>query len=152
MNELDEAKRIGGSPYIMNEQPGGFGAKFYAADDGIIGKVIIDDTKMGPPGHAHGGSVATLIDEAMGGSAWFAGYRVVAVSLTFSLKLAVPLGVEVTLRGRVERKEGRKVFTTGELLLPDGRVAAQGTGVFVEAPQLVGDAGDFNPFGLLKDQ
>jgi acyl-coenzyme A thioesterase PaaI-like protein len=116
----------------------------------VIGRVILDDSKQGPPGHAHGGSLATLLDEAMGASAWFAGYRVVAVNLNIDLKLAVPLHVEVVLRGRVERKEGRKVFTTGELLLPDGRVAIEGRGVFIEAPQLVGSEG-LNPFKHLDE-
>jgi acyl-coenzyme A thioesterase PaaI-like protein len=148
--EFDENKRIGGSKFMFGDQPGGFGAKFYAdGEGGIIGKVIMDDSKEGPPGHAHGGALAALVDEVMGASAWHAGHRVLAVSLSFSLKSAVPLHTEVILRGRVDRKEGRKVFASGELLLPDGRIAIEGTGVFVEAPQLVGIDG-YNPFGLLN--
>lgn len=150
---MDESRRIGGSPLIMNPQPGGFGARFYAEGaDGeakVIGKVVVDATKEGPPGHVHGGALATLVDEAMGASAWYSGLRVVAVSLTFSLRLAVPLGVEITMRGRVTGRDGRKVFTSGELLLPDGRVAVEGTGVFVEAPHLVGTSEMLNPFQLL---
>lgn len=146
---MDERHRIGGSPFLVNDPPGGFGMKLYAdGTSGVTGRVSIDRSKEGPPGHAHGGSLATLIDEVMGASAWHSGHRVVAVSLTFSLRQAVPLEIEITLRGRVERKEGRKVYTTGELILPDGRVAVEGTGIFVEAPHLVGAEG-FNPFDLL---
>ncbi len=148
--QFSEQRRIGGSSIIFNPPPGGFGARFYAADNGqIIGRVTVDDTKQGPPGHVHGGALATLVDEAMGASAWFSGYRVVAVHLEFRLKHAVPLNVEITMRGWVVRKEGRKVFAAGELLLPDGRVAVEGSGVFVEAPHLVG-AGGMNPFSYLS--
>jgi acyl-coenzyme A thioesterase PaaI-like protein len=148
--EFDEDRRIGGSIYVFGDVPGGFGAKFYTDNSGgVIGRVTIDATKQGPPGHVHGGALSTLVDEVMGASAWVAGHRVLAVNLNFNLKMAVPIGVEVTLRGRVDRKEGRKVFASGELYLPDGRVAVEGTGVFVEAPQLVGADG-INPFGLLN--
>ncbi|MCU0496180.1 MAG: PaaI family thioesterase [Anaerolineae bacterium] len=146
---VEGLRRIGGSPYVFQPPPGGFGARLYDAGvEGIIGKVVIDQSKEGPPGHAHGGSLATLVDEVMGASAWFGGHRVLAVNLNISLKLAVPLNIEVTLKGRVQRKEGRKIYTTGELILPDGRIAVEGTGVFVEAPQLVGADG-LNPFQLL---
>lgn len=149
---MEGLRRIGGSPYVFRPPPGGFGARLYdAGSDGIIGKVVIDESKEAPPGHAHGGSLATLVDEVMGASAWFGGHRVLAVNLNISLKLAVPLHLEVTLKGRVERREGRKVYTTGELILPDGRIAVEGTGIFVEAPHLVGADG-INPFQLLEDE
>jgi acyl-coenzyme A thioesterase PaaI-like protein len=151
MGEIDENRRIGGSSFIFNAPPGGFGAKFYVdGNGGVIGKVAIDSSKQGPPGHAHGGALTTLVDEAMGASAWHSGYRVLAVNLNINLKLAVPLEIEITLRGRVERKEGRKVFTRGELILPDGQIAVEATGIFVEAPHLVGMEG-LNPFKLLNE-
>lgn len=149
--EFDERERIGGSDFVFGEKPGGFGAQFYTdGSGGIVGKVVVDESKQGPLGYVHGGASAALVDEVMGASAWFAGYRVVAVNLSFNLRNAVPLNVELILRGRVERKEGRKIFTTGELILPDGRVAVEGQGIFIEAPQLVG-AGGFNPFGRLSE-
>jgi acyl-coenzyme A thioesterase PaaI-like protein len=148
--EFDERQRIGGSSIIFNPPPGGFGARFYGTGSGqVIGKVSVDDSKQGPPGHVHGGALATLIDEAMGASAWFSGYRVVAVHLEFDLRFAVPLNLEITMRGWVVRTEGRKVFTLGELMLPDGQVAVTGSGIFVNAPQLVGFEG-MNPFGYLQ--
>ena len=38
----------------------------------------------GPPGHAHGGSMAAVLDEAMGAAAWMEGHLVVAVRLATS--------------------------------------------------------------------
>jgi hypothetical protein len=144
--------RIGGSTFIFAPPPGGFGVQMYfdPSTNETIGYVSVDDSKQGPPGHVHGGAVTTLIDEAMGACVWYRGFRVVAVNLNINLKLAVPLNVEVILRGRVARQEGRKIFTSGELVLPDGQIAADGSGVFVEAPHLVGALGH-NPFSRLTD-
>lgn len=141
--------RIGGSTFVLGKKPGGFGARFYMDDEGkISGKVVIDTTKEGPPGHAHGGSLATLIDEAMGAACWQNGYQVLAVNLNFNYKRPVPLDTEVTITGKVVRKEGRKVHTSGAVVLPDGTVAVEGTGVFVEAPQYFGRK---NFFAMVED-
>lgn len=138
--------RIKGSRFVFGAKPGGFEAAFYADEQGnATGTVIIDESKEGPPGHAHGGSLATLIDEAMGAAAWNQGYRVLAANLNFNFRRPVPLNTGVYVSGRVERKEGRKIFTSGALTLPDGTVAVEGTGIFVEAPQHFVEDG-YNPF------
>src|SRR3989344_3391512 len=38
----------------------------------------------GPPGSAHGGSMAALLDETMGASAWVSGHSVVAAQISVS--------------------------------------------------------------------
>lgn len=149
---METHQRIGGSRFVFGPPPGGFGAKFYRdGQGGIVGKVTVDDSKMGPPGHVHGGALAALVDEVMGAAAWTTGLRVLAVNLNINLRQAVPLHVEVQLRGRVDRQEGRKVFTVGQLFLPDGTVAVEGSGIFVQAPHtLVGDEAAHNPFLALE--
>lgn len=141
---------IGGSDFVVAAPPRGFGARFFANEEGVVGLVTVDDAKQGPPGHVHGGALTTLVDEAMGAAAWHAGYRVLAVNLNVNLRQAVPLNIEVRLEGKVERKEGRKVYTSGAILLPDGRVAVEATGVFVEAPGILGQV-DANPFSASTD-
>lgn len=138
--------RIGGSRFIFGAKPGGFAAAFFVEEDGTIaGKVTLDDAKQGPPGHAHGGALATLIDEAMGAAAWNRGHRVLAANLNFNYRRPVPLHVEVQVRGKIERIDGRKIHTSGVIVLPGEIVAVEGTGLFIEAPQLFGAAG-MNPF------
>lgn len=138
-------KAIGGTDFITAPEPQGFGMRFYADGEGnVSGKITLRQDKQGPPGHAHGGALIALLDEAMGAAAWNMGYRVVAVNLNFNLKRAVPLHTEITIRGKVESREDRKVFTSGQVILPDGTVAVDCTGLFLEAPAYVG--GDFNPF------
>lgn len=144
-------KPIGGTDFITKAPPDGFGMRFHVHDDGAIsGKIIIRKDKQGPPGHVHGGALIALLDEAMGAAAWYAGHQAVAVHLSFDLKAAVPLDVEITVWGEIQSKDGRKIWTTSRIILPDGRVAVDGRGLFLETPQLFEDLGDNSPFKLLE--
>ncbi len=114
------------------------GAQFTLEDDdSVSGTWVVGAAQMGPPDHAHGGALATLLDEAMGAAAWFTGKRVLAVHLSFDYQRPVPVGALIRINGSVERQEGRKVFTTGVILLPDETIAVRGSGIFVEAPRLL---------------
>jgi len=104
------------------------------ADNSVIADVTLSERHAGPRAYAHGGALAALIDEAMGAAAHLSGARVVAVHLSFEYKRPVPLGANVQIVGRIESKDGRKVFTLGSVTLPDGTVAVTGRGIFVEAP------------------
>ena len=86
----------------------------------------------------------------MGAAAWFTGKRVLAVHLSFDYLQPVPVGAAIRIRASVERQEGRKVFTTGVILLPDDAVAVRGSGIFVEAPSLFDDRE--HGFTYLPDQ
>lgn len=142
---------IGGSHFAFGEKPGGFDLRLLADGNGQVrGNVTFDPAKQGPPGHAHGGALATIIDEAMGAACWNSGLQVLAVHLDFNYKRPVPLALEVAVSGRVDRREGRKVHTIGEIVLPDGTIAVQGAGIFVEAPKYF-DQAKHNPFLKLPD-
>ena len=43
-------------------------------DGALVGKIWFGPGAEGPPGHAHGGSMAAVLDEAMGAGAWLAGH------------------------------------------------------------------------------
>ncbi len=145
----DALQRIAGSRFAYGQVPAGFGLQLFLDEEGkVTGTVIVDTSKEGPPGHVHGGALASLVDEAMGAACWQNGYRVVAVNLNVSYRRAVPLQTEVTVTGKVERKDGRKLHTSGQIILPDGLVAVDVTGVFVEAPQFFGTG---NPFAIHPD-
>jgi uncharacterized protein (TIGR00369 family) len=143
---------VGGTQFLNGPKPVGFDVRFYADEEGrFSGTVTVDISKQGPPGHVHGGALATLLDEAMGGAAWYKGHRVLAVNLDISFKRAVPLDTEILITGEVVRVEGHKVFAAGKITLPDGTIAVEGKGVFVEAPQYVGNDNQ-NPFAKLRSE
>jgi len=149
---MSEFKPIGGTPFITDEPPGGMGLRLFGDNTGHVhGKLAIDASKQGPPGYAHGGSLTALLDETMGAAAWSLGYRCVAANLQFNLRQSVPLGVEVTVTGEVARVDGRKVFTTGQIVLGDGTIAVEAEGLFIIPQEHAVHHYDFNPFVANSD-
>ncbi|MFW5968743.1 MAG: PaaI family thioesterase [Persicimonas sp.] len=102
------------------------------ADDVVVGKAWFGPGAQGPPGHAHGGSTAAILDEALGCACWIAGHPVVAAELNTKFHRMVPLERVHTAEATVERVDGRKIYPTGRLLGDDGTVYAEATGLFVE--------------------
>ncbi len=102
------------------------------ADGALVGKVWFGPGALGPPGHAHGGSMAAVLDEAMGLAAWVAGHRVVAARLEMDFKNMMPLGTVATMQVTIDRVEGRKVHMAGVLCSRDGTVFAQSRGLFIQ--------------------
>lgn len=85
------------------------------ADGSLLAKVLFGPGAQGPPDHVHGGAQAALMDETMGGAAWVAGHPVVAAQLNTTFKAMVPLTARAVIRARVEKVEGRKVWTRATL-------------------------------------
>ncbi|MGM0555816.1 MAG: PaaI family thioesterase [Myxococcota bacterium] len=101
-------------------------------DDGaLIGKVWWGPGAQGPPGHAHGGSMAAVLDEALGSACWVAGHSVVAAELTTNFKKMLPLEDVYTAEAWVESVDGRKIRPRGRIIDDDGNVYAEGRGVFI---------------------
>ena len=97
----------------------------------LVGRAWFGPGAEGPPGHAHGGSMAAVLDEAMGAAAWIEGHKVVAVQLDTSFRHLLPLGTDALLEAWVEGVEGRKVRTAGRLFDEKGEVFAEATALFV---------------------
>lgn len=124
-----------------SENPHSLGLRWYGEDNGtIFTEVTLTLSQQGPPGHAHGGCSAALLDEAMGTAVWYAGHQVVAANLTVDYRRPVPLGVTIRVTGWVGEKNGRKIHTHGQIQLPDGTVAVVGKGLFVEAGHLFSES------------
>jgi acyl-coenzyme A thioesterase PaaI-like protein len=91
---------------------------------------------QGPPGHAHGGSTAALLDEVMGAAAWNRRDNLLAVHLEYDFRRPIPLGQEVLATGWVRADGNRSVRVAAEIRLENGEVAVQATGVFAVAPTM----------------
>lgn len=114
--------------------------RYFRHCEGILAVVWFGPGAEGPPGCAHGGSVAAVLDEAMGAAAWSSGHAVVAARLTTHFRTMVPLERELVVECSVTRAAGRKVLTQGRLRGIDGNpVYARGEAVFVTlAPERFG--------------
>ncbi|XP_066577409.1 acyl-coenzyme A thioesterase THEM4 isoform X2 [Amia ocellicauda] len=86
----------------------------------------------GPPGHVHGGAIATIIDSAVGICATYISGFVLTANLNINYRSPVSLGSVILLDCKVERVEGRKTFVSCRVTSADGStVHAEATGLFV---------------------
>lgn len=109
----------------------------YVDDDGVLtSEFTLNEAQQGPPGYAHGGSSAAILDEAMGLVVWAAGHKVAAVNLEVNYHKPLPLHQPLTVEARITQKDERKIFSAGEIRLADSTVAVSGRGIYVVAPKL----------------
>ena len=101
------------------------------SDSALIARAWFGQGSEGPPGYAHGGSVAAVLDEAMGAAAWVAGQPSIAARIEVDFRSMVPLGLDANVEMSVEKIEGRKITTRARLLDADGRVLAESAGLFL---------------------
>ena len=97
----------------------------------VIAKAVFGPGTQGPPGHAHGGSMAALLDETLGVAAWVQGHRAVAADLGVRFRNMLPLGSRCLVHARVVAVEGRKISIEGALSNDQGILFAEATALFV---------------------
>ena len=100
-------------------------------DGALVAKVWFGPGAEGPPGHAHGGSIAAVLDEAMAAAAWMIGHTVVIVRLAVVFRRALPLGTLATVEAFIIRKKGKRIWIRGQLLATDGTAFAEARGLFI---------------------
>ena len=107
----------------------------------VRGTVTYPGAYEGPPGCVHGGFIAAGFDEVLGFTQAHANRPGMTASLKIDYRSPTPLHHELHYRGRIERVDGRKTFTTAELVVAaDGRVCAQATGLFIAVPEEIFEA------------
>ncbi len=89
---------------------------------------------QGATGFAHGGIIATLLDEAMAKVNGMGGARAVTVKLNVKYRKMVPVSRLLHLHGRRTKRSGRKLYLCSELRGPDGAVLAEANGLFIAVP------------------
>ena len=97
----------------------------------LQGRFFVKQDLQGPPGFAHGGVLASALDEAMGLAVNRAGLAYTA-ELKLDLRAMAPVGTYVQVTARVERREGRKHWAAAELCGVDEGLVASGRALFVE--------------------
>jgi len=85
----------------------------------------------GPPGHGHGGIIATVLDEAMGKVNKLRHVVALTSQITVDYLKPVPLNKPLRVESRELRVRGRKHSNTAEILNQQGEVLARGKGLFI---------------------
>jgi len=98
----------------------------------LVARVWFGPLTEGPPGHAHGGSIAAVMDEVLGLAAWAAGHSIVVGNLNVNFRQLLPLQTVVQVSTRVVSVEGRKVMVHGELRSLEGVVFATGEALCIK--------------------
>lgn len=97
----------------------------------IVGRFVLGERYQGGGGFAHGGIIATLLDEAMGKVCRFREVRAVTAELAVEYLKPVNVQSEIVVEGRETEQKGRNLFMTGEIRDGVGEVLARGKGRFV---------------------
>ncbi len=117
------------------DNPFGLKARFFVTEEKeLVALVTLDDHHQSYPGLAHGGISAALLDELIGRAIMnYYDQETFGVTLGLEMKYRqpVPLGVELKAVGRITRDSGRIFCGSGELYLPDGRVAVSAEGKYM---------------------
>ena len=142
MNDHDSARMpvTDHDPRVMhhcfacgNDNPNGLHLHFTLDHEAHTAAAHVHLTRLfeGPPGHIHGGIIATLMDEAM--SKLNRLFDVIAMTRHMEVDYLRPAPLHQDLRvvGHHTRREGRKLYHRAELLSHNGVVLAQAKGIFI---------------------
>jgi len=97
----------------------------------IVGRFVLGERYQGGGGMAHGGIIATLLDEAMGKVCRFRNARAVTAELTVEYLKPVKVDSEILVEAFESEQKGRNLFLTGEIRNTAGEMLARGRGRFV---------------------
>jgi acyl-coenzyme A thioesterase PaaI-like protein len=114
--------------------PDGLRLKFHyqPANRRAITQLRLSSRYQGATGFAHGGIIATLLDEAMAKANGMGGVRAVTARMNVVYRKMVPLQKPLILSGWRKIKKGRKLYLRSELRDLTGNLLAEASGLFLE--------------------
>ena len=116
--------------------PNGLHLDFMLAEDGrVFCDATVPDVFEGPKGYLHGGIIATLLDEIMSKAVRAHGVVGMTRHLEVDYLRPVPSAVAIRLEAWLTHAEGRKHWAHARILDANGKVLAEGKGLFVEVSE-----------------
>ncbi len=114
-----------------DQNPASLGLRFRRDGDRIRGEMTLGRRHEGAPGFAHGGAVATALDDALGSLLLILERPAVTAKLEVNYRRPTLLGRRLEVEAWAERVEGRKLHLAGELR-DDGELVADARALFVQ--------------------
>ena len=115
----------------------GLRASFYELDnDEVLAIFKVMEEHQSYPGRLHGGITTAILDETIGRAIVIKQQDLWGVTIKFStrFKKPIPLVGEIRAIGRIDKDTRRYFEGSGEILLSDGSIAAEGHGKYIKLP------------------
>ena len=97
----------------------------------FVGRFRLPRRYQGPPGHVHGGIIATVLDEAMGKVNKLRSVIALTSRMQIEYLKPVPLGKPLIVEGWEVRVRGRRHTNAAEIRNEAGDVLARSRGLFI---------------------
>jgi acyl-coenzyme A thioesterase PaaI-like protein len=110
----------------------GFHLQVRREGDEVVAEHTFADRHTGAPGIAHGGAVATVVDDVLGFLLYVARMAGVTRHLAVDYLRPVVTGVPYVVRARVDSREGRKLWVSCACTAPDGTLTFTAKALFLE--------------------
>lgn len=111
--------------------PHGHHLEAHRDGDSVVAEHVFDERHMGGPGVAHGGAVATVIDDLYGFALYLVRELAVTRSLTVDYLRPVVLGTTYRLRAQVDHRVGRKLHLSATLTDGQGQLTVRSEALFL---------------------
>ncbi len=121
----------GGCFGCSKSNPDGLQLRFFRNGDEVAGSYVVPDRFHGAPGVAHGGIVATILDEfSCAAAVHLAGSRVVTGELTVRYERPCPVEKEITVSARIVDAGHPRYIEIESAIHLDGVRLVRGAGKF----------------------
>src|SRR5579884_3150505 len=116
-----------------HSNPDGMHLKFSYDEEGkrFVSRFRLSKRYTGPPGHCHGGIIATILDEAMGKVNKLRHVVALTSEIVVAYLKPVPLNRPLRVESRELRVRGRKHINVAEILNQKGEILARSRGTFI---------------------
>lgn len=132
---FDAPALVGSSLRFISGDPDGqrFRTRYFRkSDQSLVARIWFGPETEGPPGHAHGGSMAAVLDEVLGLAAWASGHAIVVGNLSVDFRNLLPLLEVVQVETEVVSVEGRKILVRGKIWDGQERIYAEADCLCIE--------------------
>ncbi|MEM7332600.1 MAG: PaaI family thioesterase [Chloroflexota bacterium] len=120
------------------DNPRGLYMSFYDnGKDEVLSEYTVDEIYQGYPGIVHGGIVTSMLDEVVARVSMIADPHHFMMSVTLQVKFrhSVPTETPLRILGKIVRLRGRLGKAVGQIILPNGTVAAESEMTLANVPQ-----------------
>ena len=123
-----------GSSFVSASEPDRIKIHYYFNKNNqrFYARVVFGKKAQGPPEHAHGGAVAAVLDEAMGGVSWLNGFTVMTAKLEINYINALSLDTEYYIETSIKDVMQKKLTIQGKIVSKEGVIFAESKGLFIE--------------------